>query len=112
MFGGTVIQVQQNHTDLGRWIIIESTVGGNSTQVWYSHLSETNVTVGQSITQGSIIGKTGESGNANNPGSAGPHLHLTVRQKDSNGNWKKIDPKDFIAGTINTNNGTITVDCQ
>ncbi len=33
------------------------------------------------ITQSTIIGKTGESRNANNPGSAGPHLHLVVRQK-------------------------------
>jgi murein DD-endopeptidase MepM/ murein hydrolase activator NlpD len=47
---------------------------GNGYQTLYAHLSQTNVSCGQSVSQGQIIGLGGSTGN-----STGPHLHFEVR---------------------------------
>jgi murein DD-endopeptidase MepM/ murein hydrolase activator NlpD len=69
-------------------VVIRSTLGGynggygsviiishpNGTQTIYAHLSQINVTVGSRVTQGQIIGATGNTGR-----STGPHLHFETR---------------------------------
>jgi len=47
---------------------------GNGYQTLYAHLSSVNVSCGQSVRQGQLIGLGGSSGN-----STGPHLHFEVR---------------------------------
>jgi murein DD-endopeptidase MepM/ murein hydrolase activator NlpD len=53
----------------------------------YGHLSEIDVTVGEKLDAGAIIGRTGSSGR-----STGPHLHYEVRH-----NGEAIDPLRFLA---------------
>ena len=48
-------------------------VGGKSLQTRYAHLSQINVTAGESVKTGQVIGYTGNTGN-----SAGAHLHFEV----------------------------------
>ncbi len=55
----------------GDYIVIKH---GNSTQTVYGHLSKALVAVGQSVTQGQLIGYSGNTGN-----STGPHLHFEIR---------------------------------
>jgi len=43
----------------------------------YWHLNEVMVTVGQSVIEGDVIGKSGETGFA-----CGPHLHFQIQQPD------------------------------
>lgn len=56
----------------------------------YAHLSQINVTEGQGVTRGQVVGIQGSTGR-----STGPHLHYEVRI-----NNRPVNPKKFIeAGT-------------
>jgi murein DD-endopeptidase MepM/ murein hydrolase activator NlpD len=52
----------------------------------YGHLSEIKVRVGQTVSAGQYIGKSGDSGIV-----TGPHLHFTLIE-----NGKYVDPLDYI----------------
>jgi len=63
---------------------------GNSFETLYGHLSKINVTVGQKVSVGDVIGAVGSTGH-----STGAHLHYEVR-KDG----KPINPINFL--TLNS----------
>jgi hypothetical protein len=52
---------------------------GDGYQTLYGHLSEVLVSVGQKVTKGTIVGKSGDTGNV-----TGPHLHYEVRKGKNN----------------------------
>ncbi len=54
----------------GKWIMLQH---GNGLNTLYAHLSEIDVTKGESVTTGEVIGLSGETGYA-----TGPHLHFGV----------------------------------
>jgi len=54
----------------GKWVMIEHNNGLNT---MYAHLSQINVTAGQKVSTGDVIGFSGETGYA-----TGPHLHFGV----------------------------------
>jgi murein DD-endopeptidase MepM/ murein hydrolase activator NlpD len=55
----------------GQYVVIQHP---NKTQTVYGHLSSVVVSVGQSVTQGQLIGYSGNTGR-----STGPHLHFEIR---------------------------------
>jgi murein DD-endopeptidase MepM/ murein hydrolase activator NlpD len=73
---------------------------GNGYTTLYAHLSSIQVTTGQSVVQGQVIGLSGATGYA-----TGPHLHFEVRK-----NGMKINPASLglgdavaiVAGNANT----------
>jgi murein DD-endopeptidase MepM/ murein hydrolase activator NlpD len=88
---GTAVLAAQNgkvtlagaNGDYGYCVIIESADGLKSL---YGHLDSVSVRVGQTVTRGAEIGKSGNTGN-----SMGPHLHLSVYK-----NGQSINPLFFV----------------
>ena len=68
----------------GKWVLLRH---GNGLSTLYAHLSEINVSEGESVGTGNVIGFSGFTGYA-----TGPHLHFTVFASDgvqikSLGSW-------------------------
>jgi LysM repeat protein len=55
----------------GNYVVIKH---NNGTQTLYAHMLRTNVSVGQTVGQGQVIGYLGNTGN-----STGPHVHFEIR---------------------------------
>jgi len=73
--------------DFGVYVQIDH---GNGYQTLYGHLQSKSVKIGQAVTAGQEIGKSGQSGNV-----TGPHLHFEVRKGKNN----PVDPSQFLTGT-------------
>jgi murein DD-endopeptidase MepM/ murein hydrolase activator NlpD len=80
---GTVSKVYSDAKG-GNQLIITHT---NGYKTGYAHLSETDVNVGDSVTQGEQIALTGSTGNV-----TGPHLHFVL----VNPSGAAIDPVGVI----------------
>jgi murein DD-endopeptidase MepM/ murein hydrolase activator NlpD len=59
----------------------------DGTELWYCHQSSINVSVGQKVTTGDVIGRVGATGNV-----TGPHLHLEVHPGGGDG----VDPMAWL----------------
>jgi murein DD-endopeptidase MepM/ murein hydrolase activator NlpD len=69
---GTVETVRNlGNESYGKYIVIRHAEGWKT---YYAHLNSFNVSVGQSVSTGTLIGKVGNTGN-----SGGPHLHYEQR---------------------------------
>ncbi len=72
---GIVTRVERRNTGYGHFVVIRHDwPNGQTYYTWYGHLSEIDVTVGQSVVIGQPIGVAGTTGN-----STGIHLHLTLQ---------------------------------
>ncbi|MEU5464557.1 M23 family metallopeptidase [Streptomyces althioticus] len=60
----------------------------DGTEVWYAHQSSINVSVGQKVATGDVIGRVGATGNV-----TGAHLHLEVHTGSGS-----VDPAAWLAG--------------
>jgi murein DD-endopeptidase MepM/ murein hydrolase activator NlpD len=81
---GVVVYAGWNDYGYGNVIVLDH---GNGWQTLYAHLSAVNVSCGQAIYQGNVIGAMGETGNA-----SGPHLHFEMM----NDQYGKVNPLDFL----------------
>ena len=81
---GTVVYAGWNDWGYGNLIMIDH---GNGWQSLYGHLSQINVSCGQNVGQGDVIGAMGSTGN-----STGPHLHFELSY-----NGAHIDPHVIYA---------------
>ncbi len=72
----------------GNVIMISHYIDGKSYTTVMAHLSRIDVSSGQAVTQGQVIGATGNTGN-----STGPHLHFEVHP---GGYGNPVDPMPFL----------------
>lgn len=68
----------------GNVVIVKHAYGYKT---YYAHLSAINVTKGDTLQSGDVVGKLGSTGR-----STGPHLHYEVRL-----NNKRLDPENFLS---------------
>ena len=79
-----VVRLAKQFIDYGNTIVIDHGLG---IMTFYMHLSKINVSPGQLISQGQVIGLSGATGDA-----LAPHLHVSVRINNIS-----IDPMKFMA---------------
>ncbi len=79
---GTVIQAGWN----GGYGISVYIDHGNGIITRYGHMSETLVSVGQTVKQGDVIGLSGSTGD-----STGPHVHFEIREDGT-----PVDPVKYV----------------
>jgi murein DD-endopeptidase MepM/ murein hydrolase activator NlpD len=82
--GGVVVYAGLNNFGYGNMIVIDH---GTGWQSLYGHLSQINVSCGQSVAQGDEIGLMGSTGN-----STGPHLHFELRSQ----HFGRVDPMNMF----------------
>jgi hypothetical protein len=100
--GGTVFRVDENAPGYGKSIIIKDSDG---VYVRYAHLSQINVSAGDTVEGGQVIGIMGNSGsgggNPNNP-TDNRHLHVSVYPAGTEDftmdNARIINPETYIKG--------------
>ena len=98
MADGVVVKSTYVASTYGHYVSIDH---GNGLNTLYAHMSSRSVSVGQTVKQGQVIGKVGNTGNcwprptSSNP-AAGSHLHLEVRV---NGN--RVNPEPYIPIPVN-----------
>ncbi len=78
---GTIVEAGWNNIGYGNVVAIKN--GAFST--YYGHQTSVNVSVGQFVRQGDVIGWSGSTGNSN-----GPHVHYETRINDA-----PVDPLTF-----------------
>jgi len=80
---GTVVYAGWNTWGYGNLIILDH---GNGWQSLYGHLNQVNVSCGQNVGRGDVIGLLGSTGN-----SSGPHLHFELSYHGAH-----IDPNSIF----------------
>lgn len=78
-----VVNLVESFTNYGNTIVVDHGVGVFS---FYLHLREFNVKMGDTVTRGQVIAKSGNTGY-----SIAPHLHFSVRIRNAS-----VDPLRFI----------------
>lgn len=87
---GTVTVVRTDATGYGTHIRIEHLEGNIKYTTIYAHLMKCNVSIGDAVNAGDVIGKSDNTGN-----SSGPHLHFEVRR-----GIQPIDPAPLLVRTV------------
>ena len=83
---GVVIGAEE-HVGYGRLVVLDH---GYGVTTFYGHLSAFNVTPGQRVNRGDVIGYVGVSGR-----STGPHVHYEVRI-----NGAPVNPMRYLRSTV------------
>jgi murein DD-endopeptidase MepM/ murein hydrolase activator NlpD len=84
--GGKVVWAGSNGP-WGNLVVIEN----NGYQVWLAHLSSIQVSEGQIINYGDLVGLSGNTGN-----SSGAHVHYGIKHKTGEKSYAWLNPQSFF----------------
>ena len=95
VYDGVVDTVRSMTSSYGNHVIIKCYANNQTVYIYYCHMSRfANISVGQSVSAGTLIGYVGATGNA-----SGPHLHYEVRDVNKRyGSLQNpnLNPHDFL----------------
>ena len=77
------METVEDSKSMGKMLVINHNDGFKSV---YGHLSEIKISKGETITKGSVIALTGNTGE-----STGPHLHFEIHKND-----KAVNPMGYL----------------
>lgn len=95
--GGKIVHAGHHPEGYGNAVIIEHP---DNTATLYGHNSEVLVKVGDTVSAGQYIARSGKSGDVD-----GPHLHFelwNLSEKNVQGVWGRVDPTAFMEDIIFT----------
>ncbi len=86
---------------LGNNITVKSIIDGKTTFLNYAHLDKVSVKEGQKLSEGDVIGNTGNTGNAKNIGPENYHVHIMAYQGNHD-NGSRVDPEPYFKTTFDS----------
>lgn len=84
--GGKVVWAGSNGP-WGNLVVIEN----NGYQIWLAHLSRVQVSTGEILRYGDVVGLSGNTGN-----STGAHLHYGIKHKTGEKSYVWLNPQSFF----------------
>ena len=97
IMGGKVVWASENGP-WGNLVVVEN----NGYQVWLAHLSNIQVSQGDILNYGDVVGLSGNTGN-----STGAHLHYGIKHKTGENAYVWLNPQLFF-----TDNEYINIGCS
>jgi murein DD-endopeptidase MepM/ murein hydrolase activator NlpD len=95
---GTVRQIVENNSTAGTYVTVEHADGYWSR---YLHLSRYDVSVGDAVRQGQILGVSGGQAGAWGAGSSqAPHLHFEIWQGEPKRGGTALDPETLLTKEV------------
>ena len=94
--GNGVVSLIQNHPDYGMCVLITHKRPKAIYYSFYAHLSSISVKYGESVKKGSVLGKSGVTGNAYNLRGQEEHLHFEYRTRPKHGERKQSNPNAIV----------------
>jgi murein DD-endopeptidase MepM/ murein hydrolase activator NlpD len=103
---GKVVAVNTNANSAGgKSVTVEyAREDGSKMQMTYAHLSSIDVKVGDVVNANQKLGVSGNTGTR----TTGPHLHFGVKQVNSDGTTRDVDPAAYLAEIAQKGNIQVT----
>lgn len=94
--GQGVVESVGRSESYGIYVQIKHVRGKSIYYSFYAHLSRSNVRRGQNVQMGTVIGKSGTSGNASNLRGEDEHVHLEYRIVPKSGRGHQANPNAIV----------------
>ena len=92
-----VVTVSDSSEVRGYYIVIKHTINGQRIDTLYQHLSVRSVSVGQPVSKGQVIGKSGGDPGTEGAGtSSGAHLHFEVHNGEFAYHQNEVNPCNYL----------------
>ncbi|WP_106830233.1 M23 family metallopeptidase [Parabacteroides pacaensis] len=94
--GKGVVSLIQTHPDYGLCILVTHKRPSKTYYSFYAHLSLVSVRYGELVQQGTMLGKSGTTGNAYNLTGEEEHLHFEYRTNPKHGAKQQANPNTIV----------------
>lgn len=94
--GDGVVSLVQNHPDFGHCVLVTHKRPKQTYYSFYAHLSSVSVKYGEKVRKGTMLGKSGTTGNAYNLSGEDEHLHFEYRTSPKHGDRRQANPNVIV----------------